>query len=48
MLVSQIILGGISFEPHVDQLVTGTFALADSNMMTQLYHYYWDVKNLLR
>jgi hypothetical protein len=46
MFVSQVILSGITLEPHVDQLVTIKVALADSNMMTQLCRHYWEVKNL--
>jgi hypothetical protein len=36
MFVSQVVLSGITLEPHVDQLVTRTLALADSNMKMQL------------
>jgi hypothetical protein len=43
---SQVILSGITLEPRVDQLVTMTVALADSNMMIQLCRHYWEVKNL--
>ena len=46
MAVSQVILRGITLEPHGDQLVKTTVALADSNMMTQLCRHNWEVKNL--
>jgi hypothetical protein len=46
MFVSQVILSGITLEPHVDQLVKTTVALADSTMMMQLSRHSWEVKNL--
>jgi hypothetical protein len=46
MVVSQVILSGITLEPRVDQLVVALAALADSNMMTQLCRHNWEVKNL--
>jgi hypothetical protein len=46
MVISQVILSGITLEPRVDQLVTIKVALADSDMMTQLCRYDWEVKNL--
>jgi len=44
MFVSQVIISGITLEPHVDQLVMTKVALADSTMMTQLCHHNWEVK----
>jgi hypothetical protein len=46
MVVSQVILSGITLEPRVDQLVRATATLADSFMMTQLCRHNWEVKNL--
>jgi hypothetical protein len=46
MFVSQVILSRITLEPHVDQLVKTTVALADSTMMMQLHRHNWEVKNL--
>jgi hypothetical protein len=46
MGVSQVILSGITLEPHVDQLVRTTVALADSTMMLQLCRRKWEAKNL--
>jgi hypothetical protein len=46
MIASRVGLSGFTHEPRVDQLVKTTVALADSNMMTQLCHLYWEVKNL--
>jgi len=46
MFVRQVIVSGITLQPHVDQLVTSTLALTDSNMMMQLCCYYREVKNL--
>jgi hypothetical protein len=46
MVISQVILTGITLEPRVDQLVKTTVALADSTMMTQLCRHDWEVKNL--
>jgi hypothetical protein len=46
MVVTQVILSGITLEPRVDQLVMATAALADSLMMTQLCRHDWQVKNL--
>jgi len=36
LVISQVIVGVITHEPHVDQLVTSEHAPADSNIMTQL------------
>jgi hypothetical protein len=44
MFVSQVILSGITLEPRVDQLLMIKVALADSNMMTQLCRYGWEVQ----
>jgi len=44
MVVSQVILSGITLEPRVDQLVTIKVALADSLMMMQLCRHYWEVE----
>jgi len=46
MFVSQVIFSGITLGLHVNQLVTGTPARADSNMMMQLCRHNWEVKNL--
>ena len=46
MFVSQVILSGITLQPHVDRLVMSQLALADSNVMMQLFRHYWEVKNL--
>jgi len=45
IVVSQVIFGGITLGPHVDQLVANLDALAESSLMTQLCHHYWDVNN---
>jgi hypothetical protein len=44
MVVSQVKLSRFTLETLVDQLVTATVALADSNMMTQLCCHNWGVK----
>jgi len=44
MVVSQVVLSGITLQPRIDSLVTATVTLADSNMMTHLCHHNWDVK----
>jgi hypothetical protein len=46
MFVSQVILSGITLEPHVDQTVITTVALAESTMMMQLCCHNWEAKNL--
>jgi len=46
MVVSQVILSGITLEPRVDLLVMLTVALAESVKMTQLCCHYWEVENL--
>ena len=46
MVVSQVIFSGIILGPHVDQLVSNLFALADSSLKMQLCYHYWEVKNL--
>jgi hypothetical protein len=46
MVVSQVIISGITLEPRVDQLVKTTVALADSSMKMQLRSHNWEVKNL--
>ena len=46
MVLSQVILSGITLELQVDQLATSTLALADSLMMMQLCCHYWEVKNV--
>ena len=46
MFVSQVILGGITLEPRVDQLVETMVALVDSTMMMQLCRHNWEVKDL--
>jgi hypothetical protein len=45
MVVSQVILSGITLELRVNQLVETTVTLADSTMMTQLCRLDWEVKN---
>ena len=46
ILVSPVILSGITLRPHVDHYVTSPLTLADSNMMTQLCRHNWAVKTL--
>jgi len=46
MVVSQVIISGITLGPHVYQFVTNMFALAVSSLMMQLCRHYWEVKNL--
>jgi hypothetical protein len=46
MFVSHVGLRGFLHEPRVDQLVETTVSLADSGMITQLCHHYWELKNL--
>ena len=46
MFVSQLIHSGMIIELRVEQLVTATVALADSNMIMQLCRPYWEMKNL--
>jgi len=45
MVGSQVIFGWIELGPHVDQLATNMFALADSSLMMHLCRHYWDVEN---
>jgi len=44
--VSQLSFSRITIELLDDQLVTSTLALADSLMMMQSCHHYWEVKSL--
>ena len=44
MIVSQVILSGITLGPRVDQSVETVIALADSTMMMQLCCHNWEVK----
>ena len=46
MDVSLVDLTRFTLEPRVDQLVTITVTLADSNIMMQLCRHNWEVKNL--
>jgi len=46
MFDSQVIFSGFTLVPQVDELAMSTYALADSLMMMQLCHHYWEVKNL--
>jgi hypothetical protein len=46
MVISQVILSGITLEPRVNQLVKTMVILADSTMMMQLCRHNWEVKNL--
>jgi len=44
--VSQVVFSGITLRPHGNPLGVGTPWLADSLMMMQLRHHYWEVTNL--
>lgn len=46
IFLRQMVLSGISSELHVNQFLTGTRALADSDIMMQLCHHGWKVRNL--